>query len=200
MGLWNNDLLCLEEIKELTKSTLFSCAEIKDLSERFKYLDRSKAGNLTFADFHLIPEFYSNQFSHLIMKFLEKKFLYEKITFRRFVEFLSIFNNKAAQEKRINFLFNIFDIKEEGKLTRETLEEIYFLMTKKNNVDEDDIAYIFKNYDVEEKGFLDFNDFTLFYLDDPSLEKKLIINFKDEVVKTKSERIWNIFWPFKSSK
>lgn len=200
MGLWDGNLLYLDEIKELSKGGLFSFDEIKGLYERFKYLDRSNSGHLSFAEFHLIPEFYSNPFSHLIMKYLEKRFCYEKITFSNFVEFLSIFNFKTVKEKRIEFLFKIFDLKDEKKLTPETLKEIKFLMTKEDNIDELEILEIFKNYDTNTKGYLNFNDFIIFYNDDPTLDKNLIIDFRKDIIRSKIERFWDIFWPFKSKK
>jgi len=198
MSIWNSNLLCVEEIEELSRNYVFTVPEIECLYERFKYLDRSNAGHLTFAEFHMIPEFYSNPFSKLIVEHLERKTNYERITFGTFIEFMNLFSSKTDKSGRIEFLFEIFDLENNGRLCRKTLNKIYFMMTKSESRNE--VSELLKQYDLDNKGYLDIDDFTRLFLEDPSLDECMIIDFKKNIEDAKDENIWDILWPKYSSK
>lgn len=193
MSIWDSNLLCVEEINELSKNYVFTIPEIECLYERFKYLDKSNSGYLTFAEFHMIPEFYSNPFSKLIMDYIEIQANYEKITFVIFIEFMSIFNERTNPEKRIKFLFDIFDLEKEKKLTKETLLKIHNTICNGNSLKE--VENLLQDYDQGKKGYLDFEDFCQLYYEDFSLEKNMLFDFRKNIENVKDESIWDILWP-----
>ena len=101
------DKLNEEEIDYLVLNTVFCKEEILYLFDRFVYLDKYKAGHLTYAEFEMIPEFSSNPLKNLILNYIEDNVLeYEKMNFAYFLDFMRIFHIKAEQTKRINFFFH----------------------------------------------------------------------------------------------
>jgi Ca2+-binding EF-hand superfamily protein len=108
---------------------------------------------------------------------------------------LSIFNVRAKEEIRIRFLFDIFDINNERVLSKEVLREIHFIMTKNEIDDENEIEKILEQYDSGKKGFLDYNDFVVFYREDPSLEKNLVIKFQKKSTSNRIKGLWELIWP-----
>lgn len=169
-------MLCEEELEELEKSTVFTAVEIELLYERFKYLDRGNVGFLTFAEFQMIPEFYSNPFSRLLIAYLEKSNSFEGVGFANFLKFLEIFSPKVEKRKRISFLFKIFDLDRDNKISAEDLIEIQALMTGEK--DEEKINEALELFDVGKKGYLNKKDFTAFYNSDPSIEKNMCLSPK----------------------
>lgn len=198
MSIWNSNMLCEEEIDELTSMSVFDVPEIECLYERFKYLDRSSSGHLSFAEFHMIPEFYSNPFSKLIMEYLERQLNYERLTFGCFISFLEIFSSKTSKCRRIAFLFELFDLDEEGKLSRDVLRKMYWMMTRCE--DERKIQDVLDMYDQGCKGYLDLEDFSRMYNQDQSLEENMIIDFSRNIENVRDESIWNMIWPSNASK
>lgn len=187
MSIWTSSLLCEEEIEELKRSTSFSVTEIELLYERFKYLDKTNSGFLTFVEFQLIPEFYSNPFCGLILNYLEQINSYEKVTFASYMEFLNIFNFKTPKDKRISFLFSCFDLDKSGKITRQNLLEINKLMISRSdekvaNIDEkqldENVDDVLNLYDRGDKGYLSKRDFEKFYNSDLSLEENMKIDIR----------------------
>ena len=205
MSVWASSLLCEEEIDELKRSTSFSVTEIEALYERFKYLDKTNSGFLTFVEFQLIPEFYSNPFCNLILNHLEKLNSYEKVTFASYMEFLNIFNLKTPKSKRISFLFSFFDLDKKGKITRKNLIDIYTLMTTKNcdekgkecsKRSEKEADNVLDLYDKGKKGYLNRTDFERLYNSDPSLEKNMIIDIRGFTGKFSDETDFiDMLWP-----
>ncbi|ELA40995.1 uncharacterized protein VICG_01954 [Vittaforma corneae ATCC 50505] len=191
MSLWHVNTLCEEEIEELEKNTIFTALEIESLYERFKYLDRSNTGFLTFAEFQMIPEFYSNPFSKLLINCLESRNSFEKVSFASYLEFLELFHMKTPKEERISFLFNLFDFDGDKSLSRKDLSQVLYLMTKKE--DEAKIDEVLNAFDRGKKGYLSYADFTTFYESDPSFEKNMIIDF-DENIKVEEEGFWQTMW------
>lgn len=198
MSIWNSNLLCEEEIDELTSTKVFTVPEIEYLYERFKYLDRSNSGHLSFAEFHMIPEFYSNPFSKLIMEHLERHSHYEKLTFGHFISFLEIFNSRTCKSKRIAFLFELFDLEGERKLSRDVLRKIHHMMVKRD--DESRIQEVLDIYDQGNKGYLSLEDFSRLYEQDPSLEENMMIDFSRNIENARDENIWDIVWPSNTSR
>lgn len=177
MSIWHGNTLCEEELEELEKTTVFDANEIESLYERFRYLDRGSTGFLTFAEFQMIPEFYSNPFSRLHINRLESFSSFEKVCFATFVQFLEIFNVKTPVEARISFLFDLFDIDGDKRISRQDLSQILFLMIKKE--DQKQVDEVLELYDLKKKGYLDYSDFIRFYESDPSFEKNMILDFKE---------------------
>lgn len=193
MSLFENSRLTEDEIDELMASTVFEEHEIEALYERFCYLDRANAGFLTFAEFQMIPEFDSNPFSPLLIAHLEQCSNYEQVNFACFLDFLSVFSEKTDKSLRVAFLFDLFDLNRNGKLSRPVLGRILEILG--NEAGEKEIAKVFKYYDKNKKGYLSRGDFSRLYSDDESLEKNMIIDFSRHSKDPTTMTFWDILWP-----
>ncbi len=194
MHLFSNFSLTEEEIDYLSRITVFSEREIEFMYNRFIYLDRSNNGYLTCFDLQFIPELDANPFSILIINYLETKSQYKEINFQVFLQFLSIFSEKTDWTKRCDFFFDIFDLNGNGKLTKRVLKKIYTIMGGVTDVKKN-IKELFRYYDKNKKKYIDKNDFTRLYKNDPSIEKKSVIDFKKSFCEIKKSTLWDILWP-----
>ena len=103
------------------------------------------------------------------------------------MEFLNIFNFKTPKTSRISFLFSIFDLDDSGKITKKNLIEINKLMitTKETTAEEIDCLELDRNaddilnrYGMENKSYLNKNDFEKFYNSDPHFEENMIVDIR----------------------
>lgn len=193
MGLLSSTMLCEEEIEELKNTTVFDYREIEHLYERFQFLDKEPHGYLTYNELNNIPEFHSNPFGHLIMKNIERRTDYEKMTFPHFLEFLGTFSEKTNKKHRIKYLFDVFDLNEDGRLCRGVLLRIYRMMGQQGG--EKETENILGIYDEGGKGYLDISDFTNFYNSDPSIDLNMIIDFSKNLKQRKQTGFIQVLWP-----
>lgn len=192
MSIWDGNTLCEEEIEELKKSTVFKVHEIEALYERFKYLNRSNTSFLTFIDFQMIPEFHSNPFSKLLINYLEGMNSFENISFASYLEFLQIFNAKTPRPRRISFLFNLFDIDQDSKISKSDLLEIQNLMEREQSMEA--IEEVLSLFDATGKGYLDYEDFVNFYDSDPSFEYNMLLDLSSYYKEPVESGFWNSLW------
>ncbi|EJW03458.1 hypothetical protein EDEG_02223 [Edhazardia aedis USNM 41457] len=185
MGFLTSRMLCEEEIEELSETTNFTPQEIKILFERFKLLDRSNSGYLTFNELMMLPEFHSNPLSGILLNAFEQTINYENMSFPYFLEILEIFSKRTDPKVRCNFIFKSLDLNKNCKLTVKVLCKLYKLING-DKCDEVkmimEVQKVLRNYDLDDKGYLDFDDFCRFYSSDPTIDNVLIIDFKSEVV------------------
>lgn len=177
-------MLCDDEIDELQEHTIFKPHEIKHLFERFKCLDRSQNGFISFNDLMMLPEFHSNPLSGLILNSIEETLNFENMTFPYFLEILQIFNRRMCKKERIKFLFKAFDIKKDGKLCREVLSKLFQIINgdKCDRLIMDaEVAEVLKQYDQGNKGYLNYKDFSRFYHSDVEIDMVLIIDLESEL-------------------
>lgn len=189
-----------DELDELIENTVFDEYEIELLYVRFKYLDRSNTCLLTFAELQMVPEFDGNPFSSLILYYIENNPSYGCLNFACFVDFLSIFSEKTEKVRRIAFLFDLFDLEQNGKLTRSVLERIYGILHASSKGQPDDegrgmVDRVLRLYDKGRKGYLSRGDFTRLYCDDDTLEKNMLIDFSREIRKERAQTFWDFVWP-----
>ncbi|KAG0434615.1 Calcineurin subunit B [Dictyocoela muelleri] len=161
MGNVTSSVLYAEELEDLERKTIFSQTEIENLYERFKMIDRNSSGIISLQSLLMIPEFISNPMSYRFIRVLEKYTNYEPISFPVFLDIMQIFSTKYDVSKRIEFVFNIFDLHGDGKLCKNVFLKLFkdFLKNNKSAVDD-----IFIYYDKECKGYLDYSDFHDFYV------------------------------------
>jgi len=179
MTIWQGNILCEEELEELEKNTMFTAYEIEMLYERFNYLDRCHTGFLTFAEFQMIPEFYSNPFSRVLIAYLERSNCFEKVTFASFLDFLGIFSPKTKKQARVSFLFNIFDLDKDKKISADDLGEVQALMTGER--DEKLVEEVLEMFDTDKKGHMNYRDFIKFYDSEPSIERNMCLGLGEEL-------------------
>ncbi|RZC72074.1 hypothetical protein C5167_035236 [Papaver somniferum] len=100
----------IEEVQQHCNNT-FSQQEIVSLYQRFCQLDRSGRGFISSDEFLSIPEFAVNPLSQRLLKIING------LNFKEFVSFLSTFSSGSTQEHKIEFIFKIYDLNCNGKVT-----------------------------------------------------------------------------------
>lgn len=193
MGNVNSTILCEEELEELKNTSVFNFVEIEHLYERFCYLDRLNVGYLTYKELNSIPEFEMNPFNKLICSVIERRFDYQNITFAHFLDLIGLFNIRTDLNKRIKFLFDIFDLNQDGKLCKSVLKRIFKLMGCN---DDKEVDIVLKMYDIHKKGYIDFNDFTAFYMSDPVIEQNMLIDFTKNIKQPSKVGFKDIIIPY----
>ena len=220
MSVLGGTTLTYDEIDELVETTVFNEDELGLLYERFKYLDRANCGYLTYAEFQMIPELDANPFSPLLISYLERTSEYQRINFARFLEFLSIFSEKTEKSRRISYLFELFDLNKNSRLSKQVLARIHQTMTsEKMNVEkmngekmigekmtseksgsgEEEAKRVLKMYDKNKKGYLSKGDFARLYNDDEAFERNMVVDFSRRFGNDRKPGLWDIIWlPWKS--
>lgn len=176
-SVFSNCYLSEEEIDFLLENTIFTESQILDLHARFYFLNRTRTGHLTYSDLLHIPEFQSNPLVLLLLNSLEDET--ENLDFINFVKKMEIFHSNTNKQRRVQFLFKILDLNNDGKICKNVLLRLIKMMKGKHyNYDEDieNVNDVFMYYDMENKGYLALNDFVKFY-DDCGYETKMIIDF-----------------------
>ncbi|KAM0673409.1 Calcineurin subunit B type 1 [Gurleya vavrai] len=180
MGFLTSKMLYEEEIEDLIESTCFTRQEIKILYERFKMLDRSNNGYITFNELMMLPEFHSNPLSGIILNAIEDTIKYENMSFPYFLDVMQVFNKKKDKKDRIRFIFKAIDLNCDGKICANVLMRLYKMINGENCDDVEmtiEIGKVLNVYDSGNKGYLSFKDFCRFYNSDCTIDKILIMEF-----------------------
>ncbi|KAI3871712.1 hypothetical protein MKX03_025902 [Papaver bracteatum] len=100
----------IEEVQEYCNNT-FSQQEIVSLYQRFCQLDRSGGGFISADEFLSVPEFAVNPLSQRLLRMIDG------LNFKEFVAFLSAFSSRATPDQKIEFIFKVYDLDCNGKVT-----------------------------------------------------------------------------------
>ncbi|KAK9275545.1 hypothetical protein L1049_022812 [Liquidambar formosana] len=100
----------IEEVQEHCNNT-FSQQEIVSLYQRFCQLDRSGGGFISADEFLSVPEFAVNPLSQRLLRMLDG------LNFKEFVAFLSAFSSRATLQQKVEFIFKVYDLDCNGKVT-----------------------------------------------------------------------------------
>ncbi|KAL5699035.1 hypothetical protein ACHQM5_029992 [Ranunculus cassubicifolius] len=100
----------IEEVQQHCNHT-FSQQEIVSLYQRFCQLDRSGGGFISADEFLSVPEFAVNPLSQRLLRFLDG------LNFKEFVAFLSAFSSRATIQQKVEFIFKVYDVNGNGKVS-----------------------------------------------------------------------------------
>ncbi|XP_072979619.1 uncharacterized protein [Typha angustifolia] len=100
----------IEEVQEHCNHA-FSQQEIVSLYHRFCQLDRNSGGFISADEFMSVPEFAVNPLSQRLMRMLDG------LNFKEFVAFLSAFSSRTTLQQKIEFIFKVYDLDSNGKVT-----------------------------------------------------------------------------------
>ncbi|ERN18515.1 hypothetical protein AMTR_s00065p00044340 [Amborella trichopoda] len=100
----------IEEVQEHCNN-LFSQQEIVSLYERFCQLDKNHGGFISGDEFLTVPEFVVNPLSQRLLRMLDG------LNFKDFVAFLAAFSSRATVHQKIEFIFKVYDLDGNGKVT-----------------------------------------------------------------------------------
>eukprot|EP00475_Leptophrys_vorax_P046316 TRINITY_DN9901_c0_g1_i2.p1 TRINITY_DN9901_c0_g1~~TRINITY_DN9901_c0_g1_i2.p1 ORF type:complete len:176 (+),score=17.12 TRINITY_DN9901_c0_g1_i2:489-1016(+) len=90
----------------------FSQEEIASLYRRFCTLDRNGKGYISGEEFLSIPEFALNPLANRLLGMLEG------VNFKDFVRWLAAFSSRADAEDRTRLIFAVYDVDNDGKISR----------------------------------------------------------------------------------
>ncbi|XP_004152181.1 calcineurin subunit B [Cucumis sativus] len=97
---------------------LFTQQEIVSLYQRFCQLDRNSKGYILADEFLSVPEFAMNPLSQRLLKMVDG------LNFKDFVAFLSAFSAKASIQRKIEFMFKVYDADLNGKVSFNDMIEV----------------------------------------------------------------------------
>ncbi|RVD90581.1 EF-Hand Ca2+-binding protein [Tubulinosema ratisbonensis] len=177
MGNTTSDLTN-DEIEDLTTWTTFTPKEIEVIFDRFNELDIRNNGYLSFTELMRLPEFHSNPLAPLFIREIERIVDYNNISFPHFLEILEIFSVRKDAKHRILFLFKVFDLNNENRLCKHVLRKIAFM------IGSTDFYSVLKDYDLENKGYLNYKDFTKFYYNE-NVDEVLAFDYSKHIPKRK---------------
>lgn len=100
----------IEEVQQHCNNA-FSQQEIVSLYHRFCQLDRGRAGFISSDEFLSVPEFAVNPLSQRLLRMLDG------LNFKEFVAFLSAFSSRSSMQQKIEFIYKVYDLNGNGKVT-----------------------------------------------------------------------------------
>eukprot|EP01023_Acetabularia_acetabulum_P000335 TRINITY_DN10133_c0_g2_i1.p1 TRINITY_DN10133_c0_g2~~TRINITY_DN10133_c0_g2_i1.p1 ORF type:complete len:182 (-),score=33.55 TRINITY_DN10133_c0_g2_i1:40-585(-) len=109
---------------------LFSHTEIDALYSRFRILDRGSKGYITAEVIKNIPELSVNPLAQRIIR------MFDNVNFKDFVLLLSAFSAKSTPNHRIRLIFKVFDVDQDGIVSRSDLGIIVRELVGNNLSDE----------------------------------------------------------------
>lgn len=121
MGAGASSLL-VEEIDEISGKTKLSADEVRHLYQRFQKLDRARSGKLSQDRLMMIPELAMNPLAPRLA------LMFQDANFRQFAELLSVFGRNADPVQKSLFLFRVYDVDEDGFVSRGDLIQIMRLL------------------------------------------------------------------------
>lgn len=192
MGLKSSILLHEEDIEELHNETGFSPNQIRRLYSRFKSLDKATKGTISREDFMCIPELAINPIGERIidaffMNEESKESGEETCNFRQFVRTLAHFrpyepskeNPLNTREKKLQFTFKIYDLDNDGKISKDDLMQVLHMMVGRNISDEQlgGIAdRAISDADLDKDGVISFEELKR-VLENVDMNSKMSIRF-----------------------
>eukprot|EP00042_Codosiga_hollandica_P006837 m.16387 g.16387 ORF g.16387 m.16387 type:complete len:197 (+) comp28254_c0_seq1:92-682(+) len=183
-----------DEVLQLVKQTGFSAFQVRRLFIRFQKLDKNSSGLISAEDMLTIPELAINPISDRIIQSFGSQS--NEINFRQFADTLSAFlpasslwkntsvqvfeeQKLALREKKLKFLFKLYDVKNDGIIDSAEMFAVLKLMVGPH-IDDDTLGFIvgetMKEADPEKHSEITFAKFSQI-LATTDLDSKLSINF-----------------------
>eukprot|EP01060_Flectonema_neradi_P015377 TRINITY_DN219_c1_g1_i10.p1 TRINITY_DN219_c1_g1~~TRINITY_DN219_c1_g1_i10.p1 ORF type:complete len:181 (+),score=45.22 TRINITY_DN219_c1_g1_i10:66-608(+) len=158
-------------IAELAQSTSFSADEIRNMQDNFNKLAASKKDD-GLIDKDEFKEMLSNQGNSAFVDGLFRMFDADSdgfIDFKEFVVSLSIYQNKnknITEEGKLKLLFKIYDVDQDGEISREDLFTVLKSCLESNFLTLDDtmigsvVDATLQKHKLSSKGGIDFTEYT----------------------------------------
>jgi len=151
MGSNASIMLQQEDLQNICQQTGFTTKEVQRLYSRFKILDKRDCGFLTREDLLCIPEVNINPLGErLIDVVMEDYGENNKINFKQFIFLLAKFRRGKVKssttefntrERKLRFLFDMYDRNHDMKIDRSELLDVLKMMVG-GNIHDDQIATI----------------------------------------------------------
>lgn len=187
MGNSSSLLLREEEIAQIQEATGFTPEQIERLYSRFTSLDRGDCGTLSRVDFLRIPELAINPLGDRIVNAFFEESGTDRVNFLQFMKVLAHFrpiegdspNKLNSREEKFKFAFNMYDLDNDGLISKDELLAILHMMVGAN-ISEEQLTSIAERTIVEADangdGMISFEDFCK-ALQRTDVEQKMSIRF-----------------------
>lgn len=187
MGNKSSLLLRPEEIAQIHDDTGFTPNQIERLYSRFTSLDRGDCGTLSREDFLRIPELAINPLCERIVHAFFADSTDDRVNFRQFMQVLAHFrpinqkkeNKLNSREEKLKFAFKMYDLDDDGVISRDELLNILHMMVGAN-ISQDQLISIAERTILEAdmccQGKISFEDFCK-ALERTDVEQKMSIRF-----------------------
>ncbi|XP_046849226.1 calcineurin B homologous protein 1-like isoform X1 [Xenia sp. Carnegie-2017] len=191
MGLNTSSMLQDEDIEQIKKETGFSEKQIKRLYVRFSHLDSRGCGLLSREDFGRIPELAINPLNERIIDSFyfnsDENDEQEGCNFREFMKTLAHFRRSSKKghnplntaEEKLKFIFRIYDLDNDGNITKVDLLKILEMMVGVS-IGKDQLEQIAHRTIKDANGDIDdainFEEFKK-VMETEEIEKKMAVRF-----------------------
>ncbi|XP_065833578.1 calcineurin B homologous protein 1-like [Oscarella lobularis] len=184
-----------EEIEEIESETGFTAKQITRLYNRYSNLDKANKGYLGREDFQHIPEIAINPLGERIIDaFFDQDDgdgvdQQARVNFRQFIRVLAQFRPVSstragdlqlnAKAKKLKFVFDVYDLDKDEKISREDLTKVLQMMVG-SNVTSDQLNSIadctMAEIDEDKDGFISYDKFCK-AMDGIKIDEKMSIRF-----------------------
>ena len=163
--------------QEQLKNLNFSEKELQKLYKNFSKIDKDKSGSLEPEEFFDIPELANNPLVRRVISVLDKN-KDGSISFLEFVQGLNSLSAGAANEEKMKFAFQIYDINGDGYISNGELFTVLKMMVG-NNLNDVQLQQLVDRTiikaDEDFDGKISFEEFCKM-VKDLDVVEKLIIN------------------------
>jgi serine/threonine-protein phosphatase 2B regulatory subunit len=155
----------------------FSESELHKLHRRFVKLDKDGSGTITADEFLSIPELAGNPLLTRIIAIFDTN-KDEEIEFNEFVNALATFTNKDDIEGKLRFIFQVYDIDNDGFISNGELFQVLKMMVGSNLTDvqlQNIVDKTILEADEDKDGRISYDEFVKMITNTDELGAKLTI-------------------------
>eukprot|EP00834_Sanchytrium_tribonematis_P002824 NODE_95_length_21511_cov_0.501168.p13 type:complete len:195 gc:universal NODE_95_length_21511_cov_0.501168:1140-556(-) len=157
----------------------FTEEEIQRLYKRFQKLDQNGNGLIEKSEFESIPSIKSNPLASRLIEIFDSDGNGE-VDFQEFVRGLNVFSAHGKRDEKIKFLFQVYDIDKDGKISNGELFSVLKMMVG-NNLNGEQLQQIvdktIMESDKDKDGQISFEEFRQLTSESNIIKQMVLNNF-----------------------